>query len=202
MMNEKYFDQEHLQGYDWIEEELKIFEGCKNILDVGCGTGWFCKALKEKYSESNVTGLDIEDERKFSGFKFISGDINNLPFDDGRFDGISCKAVLEHVKDPLKAVLELNRSLKKEGVLFISVPDSKDKNFWDDYTHVRPYTKKSLSTLLTDAEFKIEDYWYISSVPLSGLLMKRFNVNLFKMLRFFGKIGVFRSTINMVATKR
>lgn len=200
-MSEKYFDQEHLQGYDWIEEELKIFEGCKNILDVGCGTGWFCKFLKESYPESNIIGTDIEDGRKFKNFDFFLAGIEKLPFKDLTFDGISCKAVLEHIHNPLLAVLEMNRVLKKDGILFISVPDAKDKNFWDDYTHVRPYTKKSLFGLLNDGGFKIEHYYYISSVPIMGILMKTLKIKNQSILKLFGKIGVFRSSLNVIVRK-
>lgn len=200
-MSKSYFEGEHLQGYEWIKDEIKIFKECKNILDVGCGTGWFCKVLKQNYPESKITGTDIQDGRKFKDFDFVIANIEKLPFKYETFDGISCKAVLEHLQNPLSAVLEMNRILKNNGILFVSVPDVNDKNFWDDYTHVRPFTKKSLSVLLSDGGFKIRNIWYISSVPMMGILMKTFNIKTQSILKFFGTLGLYRSTINIVARK-
>ena len=42
---------------------------------------------------------------------------------------------------------ELTRILKKDGIIAISCP-TPEKHFWDDPTHVRPHTIKSLSTLM------------------------------------------------------
>lgn len=201
-MKNGYFEQDHLNGYDSINEEIKIFQECKTILDVGCGTGWFSNKLIEAYPEAEIFGTDIVDGRNFKNFNFILSDIKSLPYNSSKFDGISCKAVIEHVNAPLNAIIELNRILKEDGTLFISVPDVHDKNFWDDYTHIRPYTKNSLTTLLIDGGFDIQELWYISSVPFVGLLMKLFNIKSNKILKLFGRIGLFRSSINVIAQKK
>jgi len=52
----------------------------------------------------------------------IVGDIHNLPFDDNSKEAILCLAVLEHVKNPVKAMEELHRTLKPGGRLLIYVP--------------------------------------------------------------------------------
>lgn len=200
-MNKKYFEQDHLQGYYCNDDEIKIFSGCSTILDVGCGTGWFCKVLKESYPNSEILGIDINDGRKFKDFDFHIADITKIPFKNEKFDGVACKAVLEHIPNSLSAIKEMNRILKKNGKIFISVPDSKDKNFWDDYTHIRPFTKKSLSTLLADGGFVVEKYWYLSSVPGAGLLMRKFKIRNQKILKIFGRFGLFRTTLNIIAIK-
>ena len=112
----------------WFEDEIKIFKGCKKILDVGCGTGWFVKFLKENYPETEIVGIDVVDGRKFKDFEFFLANIENLPFEAEIFDGIFCKDVLEHLQNPLHGLIELNRILKKDGKIFISVPDKKDRN--------------------------------------------------------------------------
>lgn len=200
-MNIHYFDQEHLQGYEWIKDEILLFENCSRILDVGCGTGWFCEILKNIYPKSQIFGTDLIDKRKFKDFNFSVANINHLPYPASYFDGISAKAVLEHVTNPLEGVKEINRVLNNGGIFFVSVPDVKDKHFWDDYTHVRPFTKNSIFTLLNDGGFSVERYWYMSSVPLMGKFMKFFRIKDQTILRSFGKIGIFRSSINVVAHK-
>ncbi len=67
-------------------------------------------------------------------------------FDNQSVDGIFIQSVLEHV-DASKAMYELTRILKKDGIIAISCP-TPEKHFWDDPTHVRPHTIKSLSTLM------------------------------------------------------
>ena len=48
--------------------------------------------------------------------------IENIPYDNEKFDSIICAHVLEHVTDYMKSMNELYRVLKKDGVCFVSVP--------------------------------------------------------------------------------
>jgi SAM-dependent methyltransferase len=52
----------------------------------------------------------------------IVGDIGSLPFRSGSVDAILCKEVLEHVRDPFRAVAEMRRVLKDGGLVFSTVP--------------------------------------------------------------------------------
>lgn len=52
----------------------------------------------------------------------ICCNIANLPFKDNSIDIIFCIATLEHVPNPEKVVSEINRVLKKEGIVYISFP--------------------------------------------------------------------------------
>ena len=45
-----------------------------------------------------------------------------MPFDDGRFDKILLRCVLEHVKDPDKVLMEASRVLNHTGKMVIEVP--------------------------------------------------------------------------------
>ncbi len=49
----------------------------------------------------------------------ICCNIANLPFKDNSIDIIFCIAVLEHVPNPEKVISEINRVLKKEGIIYI-----------------------------------------------------------------------------------
>jgi SAM-dependent methyltransferase len=53
-----------------------------------------------------------------------TGDIcqHNTHLENGRFDYITCTDVLEHTRAPWRAVDELFRLLRVEGVLYLSVP--------------------------------------------------------------------------------
>lgn len=52
----------------------------------------------------------------------IVGDIHQLPLKDNSVDAIICKAVLEHVEEPHKAMAEMYRVLKPGGYIFIYTP--------------------------------------------------------------------------------
>ncbi len=49
-------------------------------------------------------------------------DIQALEFADDTFDAIVCNAILEHVENPIKAIGELFRVLKKGGRIWVEVP--------------------------------------------------------------------------------
>ena len=50
-------------------------------------------------------------------------DICNIPVEDSTFDLIICFEVIEHLPEPLKAIKELSRLLKKDGQLVITAPN-------------------------------------------------------------------------------
>lgn len=49
-------------------------------------------------------------------------DVCDLPFQDRTIDMIIFKNVLEHVKNPSKALNEISRVLKKDGILYVKIP--------------------------------------------------------------------------------
>lgn len=94
------------------------------ILDAGCGPGAMLVRLK-KFGD--VIGVDISDEALHYAKKrgvVKKGDIMKLKFNSNTFDVVICMDVLYHmwVKDEIKAVKELNRVLKKDGILLVREP--------------------------------------------------------------------------------
>ena len=118
------------------------------ILDIGCGQGDFL--IQAKQLNLNAHGIDDKDHWveycTKRGLKVTKASIYEIPFDNQSIDSIFIQSVLEHV-DAIKAMYELTRILKKDGIIAISCP-TPEKHFWDDPTHVRPHTIKSLSTLM------------------------------------------------------
>jgi len=147
----------------------KIFReyGCKDVVDVGCGLGSF---IEKAGQEVNAMGIDsngkVVEHCCKAGMNAIRGDAMNLPFDGpGKVDGIMCAHVLEHLLEPEKAFREFSRVLKKEGVLVVRVPPF-DSSFYDDWTHVRPFTKKTLSRLASATGFKtVKVFYYHYDLP-------------------------------------
>ncbi|MSU55781.1 MAG: class I SAM-dependent methyltransferase [Candidatus Taylorbacteria bacterium] len=66
----------------------------------------------------DIINVDID---PYPGVR-ITADIHTLPFKDSSVDAVISESVLEHVKDPIRAVAEMRRILKPGGLLYIVVP--------------------------------------------------------------------------------
>ncbi len=109
------------------------------ILDLGSGD----KFLEKEFSKRNIiyNALDIED---------LNFDKDKFNFDDSTFDLVVSLAVLEHLNNPYLFLNEIKRVLKSKSYIFLSTPNWKySKNFFfDDVTHVKPYSPESLNEIL------------------------------------------------------
>jgi len=137
------------------------FKNIPLVVDIGCGQGDFLTQAKEL--RINAEGID---DKEFwvtrcvkKGLKAKKGSIFEIPYDDNSVDGVFLQSVLEHA-DPVKSMKEISRVIKNEGIVAISCP-TPEKHFWDDPTHVRPYTIKSLSTLFEMFGFKVTHKNYV-----------------------------------------
>jgi SAM-dependent methyltransferase len=120
-----------------------------DLLDIGCGKMPFRQEIMPKVL--HYDGLDIKpyaDQVKFVG------DAENMSMiSDHSYDSAICLEVLEHVKDPLKVLIEINRILKPGGSLILSVPHlSRLHDIPHDYFR---YTSYGISSLLVKAGFNI-----------------------------------------------
>jgi SAM-dependent methyltransferase len=164
-----YFEWHQQPGY-WADV-TRHFARDTELLDVGCGTAW----LAEHFPR--YTGIDASPDAvaiaTARGRNVIVGDLNEaLPFAAASFDGAVLKDVLEHVAEPAAVVREVRRVLRPGARVFASSPDAQ-RWVWDDYTHKRPFTTKSLRLLFADQGFDVEHLGYESVMPGVGLLSAR-----------------------------
>ena len=64
-------------------------------------------------------------------------DIQDLPFEDGTYDFIFASHVLEHIRDDRRAIKEIHRTLRPNGIAVLSVPIVCDKTI--EYPEANPY---------------------------------------------------------------
>jgi ubiquinone/menaquinone biosynthesis C-methylase UbiE len=149
----------------WLENELSKLTLGSRILDAGAGElqyKKFCKHLQYtsqdfgefKGNEDNI-GMhqsEIWDSHKVD----IISDIINIPVPDESFDAIMCIEVFEHLPEPIKAIKEFFRILKKDGILLITAPTI-------SLTHQEPFyfysgfSKYFYEHHLNNEGFKIEE---------------------------------------------
>lgn len=99
------------------------------ILDVGCGEGFvtshFLKAGYVVGVDTSINSLLIAKQKVNElNVEFVCANAGNLPFRNSVFNKVTMLEVLEHLpkETQKKTCQEVDRILKKEGILVISVP--------------------------------------------------------------------------------
>lgn len=124
------------------------FEEQRPLLDIGPGRCWFTRQAPQDIVALELdAGLVARYQRE--GLDIRQGSIYELPFEDGSFGGVFCCWVFEHLAEPAKAASEIRRVLRPDAPLCLIVPSERQigHGFYDDITHVRPYTEASLKQL-------------------------------------------------------
>lgn len=154
----------------------------RTLLEVGGGTGNFARAFMTERGgqatllESNPQAAAVA---RAQGVEVLVGEFQSVPV-TGRYDGVAMLDVLEHLFDPLAALVKSRQVLRRGGILLLSVPNVGHWSVvWDllegkfDYqpvgilcnTHLRFFTRHGLKTLIEDAGFKVERWENVSSPP-------------------------------------
>jgi len=158
--------------FNTLNQELK--EKAK-LLDIGCGGGAFCRAVKRYFPQFSVTGVDINPqalkiaESMGGGINYIQADVYKLPFKSRSFDAVVSFDVWEHLSDPLKAFAQVYRVLKGGGIFHFFVPVEGNRytlyqflpkqiyQYKQKYTgHIQCYSNENLIKLLEKSGFQVK----------------------------------------------
>jgi O-antigen chain-terminating methyltransferase len=128
---------------------LPYFEGCRNVLDIGCGRGEFLEVMRD--ASIPARGIDVGAESvAVCRLKGLDAEIADVfPYlasmEEGALDGIFCSQVVEHL--PPERLPEMIRlcaeRLARGGVIVIETPNPEclaifGTHFYLDPTHTRP----------------------------------------------------------------
>jgi SAM-dependent methyltransferase len=149
-------------------DPLDIDKSAK-ILDLGCGPGYFLKEMSDR-GYTNVTGLTLsrEDAQKCQsqGFRVELLDMNFLNERDESVDMLFCRHSLEHSPFPYITLLEYNRVLRPQGVLYIEVPQPDcDRLHETNPNHYSIMGRPMWLSLLQRTGFDVS--WYDYELPVS-----------------------------------
>jgi len=107
-----------------------VYPAGSNVLEAGCGVGAQTIILARNSPNAKFTAVDVSKEslraakervssQGFTNVTFHQSDIFHLPYEDDSFDHLFLCFVLEHLPNPIEALLCLRRVLKRGGTITV-----------------------------------------------------------------------------------
>ncbi len=156
----------------YLTGKTDFFSAKKSVLHFAPEQAFYKRFRKMKNLDYTTTDLN-------SPLADVKADICNLPFEDNSYDVIFCNHVLEHIPDDAKAMHELYRVLKPNGMAILQIPQdlNREKTFEDNsitdrkerakifgqYDHVRVYGRDYFDKLRS-VGFKVNEVDYTSNL--------------------------------------
>ncbi|WP_407278606.1 class I SAM-dependent methyltransferase [Aromatoleum evansii] len=166
-----------LEGENTASRTLRLVGKNKRVLELGCSVGTQSKVLRHDLN-CDVTGIEInpsaaEQARRYCS-RVIVGNLDELDFrplfPQEKFDVVLCADVLEHLYNPTSLLSRVKPLIDTNGYLIASIPnivhiaillemlhgkfDYKNNGILDN-SHIRFFTRKTIITSFTEAEFTI-----------------------------------------------
>lgn len=147
----------------------------RSLLEIGCGSAASMSYIKRFLNmDAKFYGVDLEKNSfipEWVEFFKVDIDKDSIPLPDNSVDVVLSIFVLEHLHNPQNLIKEAYRVLRKDGFLYlitenytsIYIPSS-EFNFYQDFTHVRPWTKKSLDYMARAYGFEVNNIKIIRPV--------------------------------------
>jgi 2-polyprenyl-3-methyl-5-hydroxy-6-metoxy-1,4-benzoquinol methylase len=146
----------------------------KNILDLGCGVYRWNHLLK---AGTNYTGVDMEpdiisyNKKHYPEYIFYQKDLDqeelSLPQDN--FDLVIMLAVLEHLKNPVKVLKEVRKTLQDDGIIILSTPHPRGENTLeigskikifsqDKHQHQPLFNREKIQSIVEQSGLKVIEF--------------------------------------------
>ena len=115
---------------------IKHMSSGQTVVDLGCGGGLVTEEIAKRHPSTSVTGFDMSSKsievandhgRNLPNLSYQVGSIYHLPLSNASVDTVIVSDVFEHLDDLPKALREIHRILKPEGIV---VFDTIAKTWW------------------------------------------------------------------------
>ncbi len=202
--NPFFFTRKEL--YKAIAAKAPLFKG--KLIDLGCGTKPYAC---EFANVSEYIGLDIEQSGNHDTKSYIDMfyDGKTFPLENNSVDGFFSSETFEHIFNLEEIIIEINRVLKKDGLLLATCPF-----LWPEhevpYDYAR-YTSFAIKNLLESKGFEIVAFEktgnYFTAILQMQALYLYFFINKIPLLNhiffilFISPIFIFGSLINKILPK-
>ena len=119
-------------------------EAGDRILDLGTGSGYALRALRETRAADHGVGIDastrmVRNAREYTdddAVSFLAGDFQHLPFADDSFDHVWSMEAFYYASKPLTVLREIRRILRPGGTFFCAV------NFFEESVHTHEWREQ------------------------------------------------------------
>lgn len=153
---------EHIHRYQWVARLTRGF-----VVDVACGEGYGGDIIASNELVTKYRGIDSSIEAIQSAKKslpknkkkisFEIGSIFDMKIDSKTVDTVVSLETLEHLTYPQKAIFEIKRILKSDGVFIGSVPTSEMEDLCTKFYGSNEYHVQKFS--LSDIEKFLSTYF-------------------------------------------
>lgn len=163
----EYFDNVFLKIVKHIEDETP--KG--RMLEIGCSVGMLLTIARKRgwcvygVETAKWAAKYCRNQLKIPVF---SGKFEKMPIPKNKFDVVVINHTLEHLVNPLTVLIKIRKMLRRNGLLFISVPNIKSimftvqKEEWPGLQkkqHLWQFNKETLKKLIEKAGFKNTEIW-------------------------------------------
>jgi len=147
-------------------EELEKLTMRRKILDVGCGGGFFLASLDNSWEKwgTEINPAAVKFAKESFGLNIMRGTLKEAHFPNESFDIVKIRGTIEHLPDPTGELYEINRVLRKGGVIAVNTPNIESicaKIYHEKFRMVCPvhhiyyFSTKTLSLMLRKVGFKV-----------------------------------------------
>jgi 2-polyprenyl-3-methyl-5-hydroxy-6-metoxy-1,4-benzoquinol methylase len=160
---------------DWIRRDqryrtgfLTRFRSEGSVLDVGCGLGFFLRALDgNRWERHGIEPMPVpyrEASRALGPNRIHNSDLISAGLSSAQFDAITFWDSLEHLPNPREILAEAARLLRPGGLVVIGIPNYggyQARHFGEDWFglslphHFYHYTRATLARLLGTCGFRV-----------------------------------------------
>ena len=149
-----------------------------SLLDIGAGVGTQSRLLKDEFG-FHVTAVEQStygsNKCRENGLETLQDNAINLSLKNETIDAVIAMDVLEHVQEDAKALSEIHRVLKDDGIFFITVPAF--QFMWSKHDeavqHVRRYSKREITHKLRESGFLVTNIRYWNSILFPLAVVRR-----------------------------
>jgi len=123
-IRDRLYQQDHLPAAVFREEVLRLASGDASIADIGCGReARFLRSVAPRFARAYGIDLQIAEDASDGHVTLIQGDAEAIPLPRDTVDVVTLSNVIEHLRDPRRALAECRRILKPGGHIVLIAPN-------------------------------------------------------------------------------
>jgi SAM-dependent methyltransferase len=157
------------------------FPHARDLLEIGCGTGFVLDGIRRRFSGLDLTGADpfraglAVARRRLPGIRLLQLDARDLRFSEA-FDVVTAFDVLEHIDDDSGVLERAAHSLRPGGGLIVTVPQHRWLWSAADVAahHERRYDRGELVSKIENAGLTVVRTTSFVTFPLPLLMAARY----------------------------